>query len=240
MADSYICSGAILRCSCGSGTSVLKVLPDRTVMLAGNPPMANISDIKTGTNIFPFGLCATTVIPTPCTPNVPAPWQNGKLDYLIRNNPALLKSSTCICNRGGMISILDDGQKGESPGIEKQTKIEYDTRPPDCIILLDAYWEKTLEKDGKKQEKATKLRFLPQLEESVELIVVFYYQYDDDKHDKEKARIEFVIPGTCLVGSKKYRIPNNKRIRTSELFDEHVLYKASIENSTFDLLPPLK
>lgn len=111
MADSYVCSGAIMQCSLGTATSILKVYTDRTINLCAMP-MANIDDHRSE-NIPSFGVCLSTAIPTPCTPLIPFPWEKGRDGYLLRNHPALLKSSTCHCMRGGTISIVDDGQHGE-------------------------------------------------------------------------------------------------------------------------------
>lgn len=124
MDDSYICSGAILRCSFGDKKSKLTILPTRTVWLTGQP-QANISDHLSLKNIAPFGRCHTTsypqtgsataanhgkLTPMPCIPNTPFPWMNGKNDVIIKGNSALLKSSTCRCAWGGMIEIVFDGQ----------------------------------------------------------------------------------------------------------------------------------
>lgn len=127
MADSYVCSGAIMRCTMGTSTANLTVLPIRTVNLTG-PPMANISDHKSMVNLAPFGLCRSLgfpataaataaahghLTPMPCVHNTPAPWIGGKIDYLIKGQPALLKSSKCQCMWGGTISLVTDGQVGE-------------------------------------------------------------------------------------------------------------------------------
>ena len=127
MADSYVCSGATLRCPYGERTVKLKVFPSRTVTLT-NPPMANISDHQSMVNIPSFGRCknrrypptasATArhhghLTPMPCKPGTFKPWENGKGDYLIKGQPALLKTSICRCIYGGVIStisITDDGQ----------------------------------------------------------------------------------------------------------------------------------
>ena len=124
MADSYVCSGATMTCSMGTCTAELTVLPSRTVNLTGRP-MANISDHLTMVNLAPFGCCrsmefpATAIAteaahgeltPMPCMHDTPFPWMGGKNDYIIKGEPALLKSSTCQCKWGGTISIVDDGQ----------------------------------------------------------------------------------------------------------------------------------
>ena len=127
MADSYVCSGATMRCSMGTSQAKLTVLPMRTVLLTGQP-MANISDHLSMVNLAPFGRCRSlgfpatasataanhgSLTPMPCMHNTPFPWMNGKNDYIVKGDPALLKSSTCQCMWGGTISIVDDGQHGE-------------------------------------------------------------------------------------------------------------------------------
>lgn len=126
MADSYVCSGAMMKCTMGTAPAKLTVLPIRTVNLCGQP-QANISDHKTMVNLAPFGLCRSlafpqtaaataaamgTLTPTPCMHNTPMPWMGGKMDYLIKGQPALLKSCKCQCMWGGTISLINDGQVG--------------------------------------------------------------------------------------------------------------------------------
>lgn len=123
--DSYVCSGATLRCSFGDNTSKLSVYPNRRVYLTGQP-MANISDHTTMYNIHPFGKCHTTTYPStgsataanhgtltpmPCVPGTDTKWMQGKNDYIIKGDPALLKTSFCRCRWGGIITITDDGQR---------------------------------------------------------------------------------------------------------------------------------
>lgn len=125
MADSYVTSGAKIKCSCGDKISTLTIYPDRTVFLT-EKPMANISDHVSMYNIAPFGKCHTTsypptgaataanhgsLTPMPCVPGTNSKWNNGKPDYQIKGNPALLKTSYCRCQWGGVITITDDGQK---------------------------------------------------------------------------------------------------------------------------------
>lgn len=124
MADSYVTSGATMKCSCGDKTARLTVYPDRTVFLT-EKPMANISDHVSIYNIAPFGKCRTTsypptgsataanngsLTPMPCVPGTISEWLQGKGDYIIKGKPALLKSSYCKCQWGGIITITDDGQ----------------------------------------------------------------------------------------------------------------------------------
>ena len=141
MADSYVCSGATMRCTMGEKTAKLTVLPSRTVFLCGKP-MANISDHKSMVNLAPFGRCRSLgypataaataahhghLTPMPCVHNTPIPWMSGKKDNLDKTQPALLKSCKLQCMWGGMISFVDDGQVGEGSQYvnkSKKTSIE--------------------------------------------------------------------------------------------------------------------
>lgn len=126
--DSYVCSTATMKCTMGTSQAKLTVLPTRTVFLTGKP-MANISDHLTMVNLAPFGRCRSmgfpatasataanygTLTPMPCMHNTPFPWMGGKNDYIIKGDPALLKSSTCQCMWGGTISIIIDGQSSSA------------------------------------------------------------------------------------------------------------------------------
>jgi len=145
MADSYVCSKAKIKCSCGDRISTLTVYPDRTIWLTGEP-QANISDHISMRNIAPFGKCHTTVYPAtgaataaahgkltpmPCVPNTPFPWMGGKNDVLLKGQPALLKSSSCRCVYGGTITFTYDGQvDGTGKDVDKenpQTQEELDS-----------------------------------------------------------------------------------------------------------------
>ena len=154
--DSYVCSGATMRCTMGTSKAKLTVLPTRTVYLTGQP-MANISDHLSMINLAPFGNCRSmgfpataaataanygTLTPQPCMHNTPFPWMSGKNDYIINGDPALLKSSTCQCMWGGTISITDDGQGAGSPDMSRKAKEEFekdqiDTEGLDTESVLD-------------------------------------------------------------------------------------------------------
>ena len=147
MADSYVCSGATMKCSMGTSQANLTVLPSRTVFLTGRP-MANISDHLSMVNLAPFGRCRSlgfpatasataanhgSLTPMPCMHNTPFPWIGGKNDYIVKGDPALLKSSTCQCMWGGTISLIDDGQSSTGPidlnrvsAMKQVTKQPYD------------------------------------------------------------------------------------------------------------------
>lgn len=131
MGDSYVCSKAKIKCSCGDKISTLTVFPDRTIWLTGEP-QANISDHIPMRNIAPFGKCRSLAYPAtasataaahgkltpmPCVPGTKFPWMGGKNDVLLKGQPALLKSSRCKCIFGGTITITFDGQTdGDTSG----------------------------------------------------------------------------------------------------------------------------
>lgn len=135
MGREYVCNGAQMQCSMGTATTMLTVLPDRKILLDGQP-MANIMDFKSMTNISPFGLCTSlanpvvaaataahlgVLTPMPCIPNTTAPWQNGKNELSLKNAPALCKDCTLQCAYMGNITIIDSGQ-GKGQGAFPLTK----------------------------------------------------------------------------------------------------------------------
>lgn len=140
-ANSYVCSGATMKCTMGTSTARLTVLPIRTVFLTGQP-MANISDHLTMVNLAPFGRCRSLgfpataaataahhghLTPMPCMHNTPFPWMNGKNDYIVKGDPALLKSSICQCMWGGTISLVTDGQTPTDPAdMSRKPSKEFD------------------------------------------------------------------------------------------------------------------
>lgn len=137
MADSYVCSGAMMKCTMGTSPARLTVLPSRTVFLAGQP-QANISDHKSMVNLAPFGVCRSLAFPPtaaataaahghltpmPCVHNTPAPWFVGKMDTLIKGQPALLQSCKCQCMWGGTISLINNGQVAiGADGVDEKPK----------------------------------------------------------------------------------------------------------------------
>jgi len=120
-----VVSGASLKCSFGSATAKLNVLP--IGMVDGeNKPMATIMDYIPFVNIPTFGMCSSMANPTvaaataaasgvlqkmPCTPVVVAPWTPGSSKVSIGNKPALTKSCKAMCMWAGNISIQDSGVK---------------------------------------------------------------------------------------------------------------------------------
>jgi hypothetical protein len=114
--------GATLQCSFGVAPSALMVLPQNKVLTA--VPAANIMDNKPMVNILPFGMCSSPANPTvaaataaalgvltpmPCIPVTAAPWVPGAPTVLIGNMPALDQNSKCMCNWGGVISVINPG-----------------------------------------------------------------------------------------------------------------------------------
>lgn len=106
----YVVEGAELKCPMGASSSKLMIPISHKIKIKGKN-QANIFDFKPMLNILPFGTCKASYPPTPCIPVVTAPWLNGKEDVLIEMFPALLSTSMCICCRGGVIQISNDGQQ---------------------------------------------------------------------------------------------------------------------------------
>lgn len=124
MADTYVCSGAMIRCSMCAFPAQLTVPPLNRVSLTGTP-MGNIGDYKPLMNIPSFGPCQSlgfpptasataaaygVLTPMQCMPNIVTPWMPGKQDFLVGNMPALTKQCRCQCAWGGTITFLTDGQ----------------------------------------------------------------------------------------------------------------------------------
>ncbi|MBK8096588.1 MAG: DUF4280 domain-containing protein [Planctomycetes bacterium] len=115
--------GAQLQCTFGLAPSVLTVLPTNKTLGEGMPA-ANIMDHKPMVNIAPFGMCQSLANPTvasataaalgvltpmPCIPVTTAPWVPGSPTAMIANMPALNNTCKCMCNWGGVISIVNAG-----------------------------------------------------------------------------------------------------------------------------------
>lgn len=118
---------AQLMCSMGMAPSQLMVLPVRKT-ISGSMLAANIMDYVPMANIMPFGMCITpsnpmvaaatatalgVLTPMPCIPMTMAPWIVGSPTVVLEGFPALNNSSICICNWGGVISIVNPGQVTE-------------------------------------------------------------------------------------------------------------------------------
>jgi hypothetical protein len=136
----------------GSEQSDLEVMhPIDPVYLCGEP-MASIMDYKPMINIKPFGQCSSLANPTvaaataanygrlqkmPCIPNIVSPWMPGKMDVLVRGQPALLETDKCMCMWASPIEITNPGQDkvqtgsggvDASPNVETSASVMADTQ----------------------------------------------------------------------------------------------------------------
>ena len=106
------------QCSFGVAPAPLTVTSQTTV-LDSNMPAATIMDIPKPP--MTFGMCSSLANPTvasataaamgvltpmPCIPACAAPWAPGSPTVLVCNKPALNNSSKCMCNWGGVISVV--------------------------------------------------------------------------------------------------------------------------------------
>lgn len=116
--------GAQLMCSFGVAPSVLNVLPTNRTQ-SSKMVAATIMDHVPMLNIMPFGMCSSPANPTvaaataaalgvltpmPCIPATSAPWVPGAPTVAIGSMPALDNTSKCICNWGGVITLITPGQ----------------------------------------------------------------------------------------------------------------------------------
>lgn len=172
--NSYVCSGATMRCTMGTSQASLTVLPIRTVNLTGKP-MANISDHLSFVNLGQFGRCRSLgfpataaataaahgkLTPMPCVHNTPFPWMGGKNDYIIKGDPALLKSSKCQCMWGGTISLVNDGQTytgpadlSRMPAEDFEKNFSERNRAVDAILNTETTFKPANAKEEKKYRK---------------------------------------------------------------------------------------
>lgn len=125
MAVPQVCNGAMLQCSMGMAPSTMVVTPENAV-LTSNQPAATIMDNIPMKNIMPFGMCQSmanpqvaaataaamgALTPQPCIPVIPAPWTPGAPVVLIKNIPALDKTSMLMCMWAGSITVQNPGQQ---------------------------------------------------------------------------------------------------------------------------------
>ncbi|MEZ4868507.1 MAG: DUF4280 domain-containing protein [Caldilineaceae bacterium] len=116
--------GAMIQCSFGAAPGVLTVTPEKMVDTSGIPA-ATIMDFVPMKNIMPFAMCMTlsnpvvaaataaklgVFTPAPCVPAIASPWTPGSAVVQIRNQPALNNTCTCMCQWGGVITIVNPGQ----------------------------------------------------------------------------------------------------------------------------------
>lgn len=149
--ESYICSGALLRCTCGDCISSLKILPDKRVFITGQP-MANICDHNSMVNIMPFGRCHTTkfpptgsatasnhgkLTPMPCVPKTPFNWLDSSNDTLVAGKFAIIDTSYLKCVYGGIISIVKDGQTPFTSIVSTNSLLESTKEVLDIVRPVD-------------------------------------------------------------------------------------------------------
>lgn len=143
----YVCSGAVLKCSCGTSNGSLSVTP-KSVSLC-NQDQANIGDHISMVNIKPFGKCrslgfpatsaATSahhghLTPMPCVPGTISNWSTVDANSILVGKPALLNTAKLRCIYGGQITIVNPGQSLETTGAEKVTIVNKD------IVINDYFW----------------------------------------------------------------------------------------------------
>lgn len=101
--------GAALSCSMGTSISKLRVPQSHGASLQGKN-QATVADCAGNVNIMPFGMCMKTDPPVPCSPATASKWVNGKKDYQLKGERALLNTCIVPCTRGGVIKIEESGQ----------------------------------------------------------------------------------------------------------------------------------
>jgi hypothetical protein len=102
--------GATLSCSLGTSTSELKVPKSHGARMQGKN-QATIADHVGNVNIMSFGKCKRVYPPVSCGPCVALKWINGKKDFKIGNELALLNICIAACTKGGIIKIQQSGQR---------------------------------------------------------------------------------------------------------------------------------
>lgn len=127
MSESYVVSGAKLKCSCGDKECTFQ--PDDRGIKVDDLVQGNSMDFKPQ-NIASFGMCKSMNNPAvaaatasnfgvlqqmPCQP-VLSPWVNGKTNKMISGFPAVVDSSQVFCAYAGVIKVVDCGQDLENTG----------------------------------------------------------------------------------------------------------------------------
>ncbi len=114
--------GATLRCSLGTASALLNVVPVNRS--PGDMSAANVGDTTPMANIMPFGVCMSmanpavsaaaaaaqgALTPMPCVPVCMGRWERGDPAVLVGGQPALTMDSRLHCAYGGVISVLSPG-----------------------------------------------------------------------------------------------------------------------------------
>ncbi|KEI35097.1 DUF4280 domain-containing protein [Allofrancisella frigidaquae] len=119
--SNFVVSNALLKCSFGTVSTPLTVLPKGPLVKGQGQLAATINDHIPMVNIKPFGMCNSPsnpagmgkpIVPTPCpcVPIIPSPWTPSATKTKVNGQPALLQNATCMCIWGGQISINTPGQ----------------------------------------------------------------------------------------------------------------------------------
>jgi len=118
-----VCTGALLRCSCGAAPATFQATP--RPVLSSRRIAGVIADHTPFLNVPPFGMCnspanpqviaataAALGVPTPapCQPVLPAPWVPGAPTVFIGGIPALDDSCRLPCAWAGVITVGYAGQ----------------------------------------------------------------------------------------------------------------------------------
>lgn len=143
----YVCSGAVLKCSCGTSNGSLSASP-KSVSLCSQD-QANIGDHISMVNIKSFGRCrslgypptasATSahhghLTPMPCVPGTTSNWSIVDANSVLVGKPALLNTAKLRCIYGGEITIVNPGQSLETTGAEKVAIVNRE------IVINDFFW----------------------------------------------------------------------------------------------------
>lgn len=112
---------AKIRCSQGAIPSLL-VVPSESPVISDGKPAATVDDHKPMKNIVTFGMCrspsnpqvaaatsaaAGVLTPQPCVPSTNERWKPGAPFAVVDEINVLSSDSTCNCQWGGTIDILD-------------------------------------------------------------------------------------------------------------------------------------
>lgn len=112
---------AKIRCNQGTLPSALVVTPDSPAV-AGDKPVATVQDHRPRRNIITFGMCRSpsnpqvasatsaamgVLTPQPCVPATNQDWTPGAAFAVADDVNVLSSDSTCSCDWGGTIDILD-------------------------------------------------------------------------------------------------------------------------------------
>ncbi|CUU48321.1 DUF4280 domain-containing protein [Clostridium beijerinckii] len=119
MAMSYVVEGAKIICSKGIGKSTLNK-PEEWNLELHDKKMLTVADNKPDENIVPFKKCTSSKNPkvkesgnnqAPCKPVITKKWAKGKTDVYLKGELALNSECILTCMYGGIIKIIDDGQR---------------------------------------------------------------------------------------------------------------------------------